>query len=227
MLVPQDHEAPCDPANKQHHLYNRYSFLVYISPSPSMMKGLFRGLRCIFDADNEKEPEIQIGNPTDVKHVAHIGCDGPSTPAPSWMNEYQGGSDAQSGGTGSKGGSAGGPSPSRPAKAKQSRRQAANSSPEMESPNPNPKPRKNKINNGDSSASANETSSRTRRIKNSILGPESPSQETNARRTRKKKGSTGDGTARSSKTKNKDPTTTDGSGLDSGCSDGVCQKPVD
>ncbi|XP_024978999.1 CRIB domain-containing protein RIC1-like [Cynara cardunculus var. scolymus] len=68
-----------------------------------MMKGLFRGLRCIFDADNEKEPEIQIGNPTDVKHVAHIGCDGPSTPAPSWMNEYQGGSESQSGETGSKG----------------------------------------------------------------------------------------------------------------------------
>lgn len=39
----------------------------------------------ITEADNEKEPEIQIGAPTDVKHVAHIGCDGPSSNAPSWV----------------------------------------------------------------------------------------------------------------------------------------------
>ncbi|KAG6764575.1 hypothetical protein POTOM_032049 [Populus tomentosa] len=38
---------------------------------------------------DEKEREMQIGFPTDVKHVAHIGCDGPSaTNAPSWMNEF-------------------------------------------------------------------------------------------------------------------------------------------
>ena len=37
------------------------------------------------EADNVKEPEIQIGAPTDVKHVAHIGCDGPSSNAPSWV----------------------------------------------------------------------------------------------------------------------------------------------
>ena len=35
--------------------------------------------------ENEKEPEIQIGNPTDVKHVAHIGNDGPFNNAPSWV----------------------------------------------------------------------------------------------------------------------------------------------
>jgi hypothetical protein len=35
---------------------------------------------------DEKEQEMQIGFPTDVKHVAHIGCDGPSaTSAPSWV----------------------------------------------------------------------------------------------------------------------------------------------
>ncbi|RDX68654.1 CRIB domain-containing protein RIC7, partial [Mucuna pruriens] len=34
-------------------------------------------------AENEKEQDIQIGYPTDVKHVAHIGWDGPS------MNEYK------------------------------------------------------------------------------------------------------------------------------------------
>ncbi|PNY14542.1 CRIB domain-containing protein RIC7-like, partial [Trifolium pratense] len=38
---------------------------------------------------DEKEDEIQIGFPTDVKHVAHIGSDDPSANAPSWMNEYK------------------------------------------------------------------------------------------------------------------------------------------
>lgn len=55
------------------------------------MKGLLKGLRYIsqiFD-DNNKEQEMQIGFPTDVKHVAHIGWDGPSTAtSPSWMNEF-------------------------------------------------------------------------------------------------------------------------------------------
>lgn len=36
-------------------------------------------------AENEKEPEMQIGFPTDVKHVAHIGWDGPSVNSPSWV----------------------------------------------------------------------------------------------------------------------------------------------
>ncbi|KAJ6736272.1 CRIB DOMAIN-CONTAINING PROTEIN RIC8 [Salix viminalis] len=41
-------------------------------------------------ADNdEEEPEMQIGFPTDVKHVAHIGWDGPSVSSPSWMNEFR------------------------------------------------------------------------------------------------------------------------------------------
>ncbi|OMP11138.1 PAK-box/P21-Rho-binding protein [Corchorus olitorius] len=48
------------------------------------MKGLLKGLRYISQIfDNEKEPEMQIGLPTDVKHVAHIGWDGPS------MNEFK------------------------------------------------------------------------------------------------------------------------------------------
>ncbi|XP_022870059.1 CRIB domain-containing protein RIC7-like [Olea europaea var. sylvestris] len=37
----------------------------------------------------EKEPEIEIGLPTDVKHVAHIGWDGPSRTGPGWMNEFK------------------------------------------------------------------------------------------------------------------------------------------
>ncbi|XP_008789413.2 CRIB domain-containing protein RIC10-like [Phoenix dactylifera] len=55
------------------------------------MKGLLKGLRYIsqiFDTDT-KEQEMQIGYPTDVKHVAHIGWDGPSVNAPSWMSEFR------------------------------------------------------------------------------------------------------------------------------------------
>ncbi|KAK4791823.1 hypothetical protein SAY86_032236 [Trapa natans] len=54
-------------------------------------KGLLKGLRYISQMfDNEKRQEIQIGNPTDVKHVAHIGWDGPSTnSAPAWMTEFK------------------------------------------------------------------------------------------------------------------------------------------
>lgn len=53
------------------------------------MKGLLRGFRYISQIfEDEKEPEMQIGLPTDVKHVAHIGMDGPSANKPSWMTEY-------------------------------------------------------------------------------------------------------------------------------------------
>ncbi|OVA16178.1 CRIB domain [Macleaya cordata] len=40
-----------------------------------------------------KEREMEIGYPTDVKHVAHIGWDSHSTNAPSWMNEFKTASD--------------------------------------------------------------------------------------------------------------------------------------
>ncbi|KAF9605707.1 hypothetical protein IFM89_018050 [Coptis chinensis] len=56
------------------------------------MKGLLKGLRYIsqiFDNSDDDEPEMQIGNPTDVKHVAHIGWDGPAVNSPSWMNEFR------------------------------------------------------------------------------------------------------------------------------------------
>ncbi|PKI64728.1 hypothetical protein CRG98_014860 [Punica granatum] len=32
---------------------------------------------------------MEIGYPTDVKHVAHIGWDGPSSSGPAWMNEFK------------------------------------------------------------------------------------------------------------------------------------------
>ncbi|KAK3193497.1 hypothetical protein Dsin_024807 [Dipteronia sinensis] len=54
------------------------------------MKGLLKGLRYISQMfENEKEADMQIGFPTDVKHVAHIGWDGPSVNSPSWMNEFK------------------------------------------------------------------------------------------------------------------------------------------
>ncbi|KAL5711913.1 CRIB domain-containing protein ric6 [Ranunculus cassubicifolius] len=59
------------------------------------MKGLLKGLRYItqiFDSEEEEEEEheMQIGLPTDVKHLAHIGLDGPSnsSPAPSWVIKF-------------------------------------------------------------------------------------------------------------------------------------------
>ncbi|XP_010540905.1 PREDICTED: CRIB domain-containing protein RIC6 [Tarenaya hassleriana] len=61
------------------------------------MKSLLKGLRYISQVfESEKEPEMKIGNPTNVKHVAHIGCDGPSATAPSWMNEFKAGFGAAS-----------------------------------------------------------------------------------------------------------------------------------
>ncbi|XP_010447960.1 PREDICTED: CRIB domain-containing protein RIC7-like [Camelina sativa] len=62
--------------------------------SSTKMKSLLKGLRYIsqvFAIEGEKEQEMQIGNPTDVKHVAHIGWDGPSdnATAPSWMNDFK------------------------------------------------------------------------------------------------------------------------------------------
>ncbi|CAN8257531.1 unnamed protein product [Cochlearia groenlandica] len=60
--------------------------------SSNKMKSLLKGLRYISQVfESAKEEEIEIGNPTDVKHVAHIGWDGPSSnpnTAPTWMNEF-------------------------------------------------------------------------------------------------------------------------------------------
>ncbi|KAK4801398.1 hypothetical protein SAY86_021885 [Trapa natans] len=61
------------------------------------MKGLLKGLRYISQIfEKEKEKEMVIGLPTDVKHLAHIGMDSPSNAPPSWMNEYKQ-SDAEGG----------------------------------------------------------------------------------------------------------------------------------
>ncbi|KAI3829775.1 hypothetical protein L1987_03903 [Smallanthus sonchifolius] len=53
------------------------------------VKGLLKGLRYISQVfEEEKKQEIQIGGPTDVKHVAHFGCDGSAQESPSWMRGF-------------------------------------------------------------------------------------------------------------------------------------------
>ncbi|XP_057798153.1 CRIB domain-containing protein RIC6-like [Salvia miltiorrhiza] len=59
--------------------------------SKPKMKGIFKGFKYISQIfEEEKEDDIQIGFPTDVKHVAHIGWDGPQVDSPSWMNQFSG-----------------------------------------------------------------------------------------------------------------------------------------
>ncbi|KAG6522354.1 hypothetical protein ZIOFF_019494 [Zingiber officinale] len=53
-----------------------------------MKKGILKPIRYISQIFDQKEPELQIGFPTDVKHVAHIGCDGPNVEDPGWMKDY-------------------------------------------------------------------------------------------------------------------------------------------
>nr|CAB3480211.1 unnamed protein product [Digitaria exilis]CAB3482337.1 unnamed protein product [Digitaria exilis] len=50
------------------------------------MKGVFKGLKVISQIFVVKEHQMEIGHPTDVKHVAHIGWDSPtgSAASPSW-----------------------------------------------------------------------------------------------------------------------------------------------
>ncbi|XP_054787663.1 CRIB domain-containing protein RIC10-like [Prosopis cineraria] len=53
------------------------------------MKGIYKSLKYITQIFVVKEREIEIGYPTDVKHVAHIGWDGPSGSGPTWMSEFK------------------------------------------------------------------------------------------------------------------------------------------
>ncbi|KAL3522041.1 hypothetical protein ACH5RR_014875 [Cinchona calisaya] len=58
------------------------------------MKGICKGFnKYISQIFVVREREIEIGYPTDVKHVAHIGWDGHSGTAPTWMNEFRTGPD--------------------------------------------------------------------------------------------------------------------------------------
>lgn len=55
------------------------------------IKGIYKGFKQFTQifVVRTKEQEIEIGLPTDVKHVAHIGWDGPSASQPSWMKEFK------------------------------------------------------------------------------------------------------------------------------------------
>lgn len=69
------------------------------------MKGIFKGFKYLFNNFAAKERELEIGCPTDVKHVAHIGWDGPSGSAPSWMNQFKKGPDFAAASIGNSGSS--------------------------------------------------------------------------------------------------------------------------
>uniref|UniRef100_A0A6V7QVK3 CRIB domain-containing protein n=1 Tax=Ananas comosus var. bracteatus TaxID=296719 RepID=A0A6V7QVK3_ANACO len=60
------------------------------------MKGIFKGFKFISQIFVYKEHEMEIGYPTDVRHVAHIGWDSASGNAASWMNEFKTASDFSS-----------------------------------------------------------------------------------------------------------------------------------
>lgn len=60
------------------------------------MKGLLKGFKFLSQIFVHKEHEMEIGYPTDVRHVAHIGWDSSSMNAPSWMNEFKSASDFSS-----------------------------------------------------------------------------------------------------------------------------------
>ncbi|CAK9187768.1 unnamed protein product [Ilex paraguariensis] len=57
------------------------------------MKGIYKGFKYISQIFVVKEQEMDIGYPTDVKHVTHIGWDGSSSCAPSWMSKFKAGPD--------------------------------------------------------------------------------------------------------------------------------------
>ncbi|XP_022681740.1 CRIB domain-containing protein RIC10 isoform X5 [Setaria italica] len=68
------------------------------------MKGIFRGLKIIAQIFMQREHEIEIGYPTDVRHVSHVGF-GASGSCPSWMNEFRGAEEVAAAGGGGGGAS--------------------------------------------------------------------------------------------------------------------------
>ncbi|KAF9609079.1 hypothetical protein IFM89_012519 [Coptis chinensis] len=51
------------------------------------IKGICKGFRFISQIFVSKERELEIGYPTEVKHVAHIGWESQCN-TPSWMNDF-------------------------------------------------------------------------------------------------------------------------------------------
>ncbi|KAI4368218.1 hypothetical protein MLD38_016799 [Melastoma candidum] len=52
------------------------------------MKGFCKGFKFFSHMFAAKEREMEIGLPTDVKHLAHIGWDANSGGGPSWMRDF-------------------------------------------------------------------------------------------------------------------------------------------
>ncbi|CAA7054699.1 unnamed protein product [Microthlaspi erraticum] len=57
------------------------------------MKGIYKSFKSISQIFVVKEREIEIGHPTEVKHVAHVGWEGSSGSAPAWMSEFKAGTE--------------------------------------------------------------------------------------------------------------------------------------
>nr|XP_016507047.1 PREDICTED: CRIB domain-containing protein RIC11-like isoform X2 [Nicotiana tabacum] len=64
------------------------------------VKGIYKYITSIFVV---KERELEIGCPTDVKHVAHIGWEGPSGNTPTWMKAFKAGPEFAATSVGSSG----------------------------------------------------------------------------------------------------------------------------
>lgn len=78
------------PTSKLEHFFSYIfsSIMSKLFPQSQWKNGRWQ-LKTVDYADDQKEPEMQIGYPTDVKHVAHIGWDGPSANTPSWVYIYK------------------------------------------------------------------------------------------------------------------------------------------
>ncbi|OIV91173.1 hypothetical protein TanjilG_30395 [Lupinus angustifolius] len=56
---------------------------------PTKFKGICKSFKYITQIFVAKEREMEIGYPTDVKHLSHIGWDGHSGSKPSWMSHFE------------------------------------------------------------------------------------------------------------------------------------------
>ncbi|CAN6458033.1 unnamed protein product [Victoria cruziana] len=53
------------------------------------IKGLLKGIKQLSQIFVYREPEMEIGYPTDVRHVVHVDLDDSSVTPPSWMKEFK------------------------------------------------------------------------------------------------------------------------------------------
>ncbi|CAN8325524.1 unnamed protein product [Cochlearia groenlandica] len=53
------------------------------------MKGIYKSFKSISQIFVVKDRDMEIGYPTEVKHVSHVGWEGSSGSAPCWMSEFK------------------------------------------------------------------------------------------------------------------------------------------